>query len=182
MDAAAQREVARWNPAQAIDVTAEMSALTPDVVGRALFGTDLVTEAPPLGRSLAAGQRLALLGAFLPIPSGPASTRVVRRAARPFGAGRIQEQVEQLIARRLQRSPATAAGTDDRRNGASLRGLLGLLPAARDSDGSARDREGDAVRFGDHVVAWSPAGHDGRHRGTVSDCDEVAVPVHRFAA
>jgi hypothetical protein len=28
MDAAAQRAVARWNPAQAIDVATEMSALT----------------------------------------------------------------------------------------------------------------------------------------------------------
>ena len=105
MDAAAQRAVARWSPSQAVDVAAEMSALTLDVVGRALFGADLTAEAPPLRRSLAAGQRLALLGAFLPIPRGPVSTRVVRRAAWPFGVGRIQEQVEQLIARRQEQSP-----------------------------------------------------------------------------
>ena len=69
-----------------------MSALTLDVVGRALFGADLITEAPSPGRSLAAGQRLALLGAFLPIPQGPTSTRVIRRVARPLGAGAIQER------------------------------------------------------------------------------------------
>ena len=92
MDAAARRAVARWNPAQAVDVATEMSALTLDVVGRALFGADLITEAPSPGRSLAAGQRLALLGAFLPIPQGPTSTRVIRRVARPLGAGAIQER------------------------------------------------------------------------------------------
>ena len=92
MDAAARRAVARWNPGQAVDVATEMSALTLDVVGRALFGADLITEAPSPGRSLAAGQRLALLGAFLPIPQGPTSTRVIRRVARPLGAGAIQER------------------------------------------------------------------------------------------
>ena len=49
-----------------------MSALTLDVVGRALFSADLAAQAPSLRRSLAAGQRLALLGAFAPIPLGAA--------------------------------------------------------------------------------------------------------------
>ena len=156
MDAAARRAVARWNPAQAVDVAAEMSALTLDVVGRALFGADLIAEAPPLRRSLAAGQRLALLGAFLPIPRGPASNRVIRRAARPFGAGRIQEQVEQLIVRRQRQSPQPAAGTGDRRNSASPRDLLRLLVAARDSDGSSLSRQ----EIRDEIATFLVAGHE----------------------
>jgi cytochrome P450 len=56
MDAGAQRAVARWRGSLAVDVAAEMSALTLDVVGRVLFGADLLSEAPLLRRALAAGQ------------------------------------------------------------------------------------------------------------------------------
>ena len=55
MDAGAQRAVARWTGAQAVELATEMSALTLDVVGRVLFGTDLIAEAPSLRRTLAAG-------------------------------------------------------------------------------------------------------------------------------
>ena len=68
MDAAARRVVHRWTGSPVIDLTGEMSALTLDVVGRALFGADLVAQAPSPGRELAAGQWLALLAAFLPVP------------------------------------------------------------------------------------------------------------------
>ena len=156
MDAAARRAVARWNPGQAVDVATEMSALTLDVVGRALFGADLITEAPSLGRSLDAGQRLALLGAFLPIPQGPTSTRVIRRVARPLGAGAIQERVEQLIARRQEQSPQPVAGAGDRRNAAGPHDLLGLLIAARDSDGSALSRQ----EIRDEIATFMVAGHE----------------------
>ena len=122
MDAAAQRALHRWTGSPMVDLTSEMSALALDVVGRALFGADLVAQAPSLGRELAAGQWLALLAAFLPIPAGPGSTRVVRAAARRFGADTVQQQVEQLITRR--REQAGDAGD-----------LLTLLAAARDADG-----------------------------------------------
>jgi cytochrome P450 len=105
-----------------VDLAGEMSALTLDVVGRALFGADLVAQAPSPGRELAAGQWLALLAAFLPILAGPGSNRVIRAAARRFGAGSVQHQVEQLITRR--RDQAGDAGD-----------LLTLLAAARDADG-----------------------------------------------
>jgi cytochrome P450 len=156
MDAAAQRAVARWNPSRAVDVGTEMSALTLGVVGRALFGTDLVTQAPPLSRSLAAGQRLAVLGAFLPIPQGQVTSGLVRRMARPFGAARIQDQVEQLIGRRLEQSGASAAGSGDRRNSAGPHDLLGLLAAARDCDGSALSRQ----EIRDEVATFLVAGHE----------------------
>jgi len=160
MDAGAQRAVARWRGSQAVDAAAEMSALTLDVVGRVLFGADLLSEAPPLRRALAAGQWLALLGAFLPIPWGPTSTRTVRRAAQLLGAGAIQEQVEQLIARRLQQP--TAGGQGDKvtagmePDGHAPRDLLGLLVAARDSDGSALTEQ--EVR--DEISTFLVAGHE----------------------
>jgi cytochrome P450 len=122
MDAAAQRALRRWTGSPVVDLAAEMSALTLDVVGRALFGADQVAQAPSLGRELAAGQWLALLAAFLPIPSGPGSTRVVQAAARRFGAGGVQQQVEQLITRRQEQA-------------GDARDLLGLLAAARDGAG-----------------------------------------------
>jgi cytochrome P450 len=94
MDAGAQRAVAGWRGSQAVDVAAEMSALTLDVVGQVLFGADLLSEAPPLRRALAAGQWLALLGAFLPIPrganldpDGPTRGAATRRRGRPATGG-----------------------------------------------------------------------------------------------
>ena len=70
MDAAARSTIRRWEGLPTIDVASEMSALALDVVERALFGADLVAQAPSLGRAFAAGQWLALLGAFLPISWG----------------------------------------------------------------------------------------------------------------
>jgi cytochrome P450 len=122
MDAAAQRALHRWTGSPMVDLASEMSALTLDVVGSALFGADLVAQAPSLGRELAAGQWLALLAAFMPIPAGPRPARVVQAAARRLGAGGVQHQVEQLITRRREQA-------DDARD------LLTLLAAARDADG-----------------------------------------------
>lgn len=70
MDCGARRALGRWAGSQVVDVASEMSALTLDVVGRALFSADLAAQAPSLRRALAAGQWLALLGAFAPIPWG----------------------------------------------------------------------------------------------------------------
>jgi hypothetical protein len=91
MDAGAQRAAARWRGPQAVDAAAEMSAPTLDVVGRVLFAADLLSEAPPLRRALAAGQWLALLGAFLPIPWGPTSTSWQNTVGRylPMNAGEV---------------------------------------------------------------------------------------------
>jgi cytochrome P450 len=58
MDAAAQRPVQRWTGAQSVELGPEMSALTFDIVGRVLFGADLVAESPSLRRALAGGQWL----------------------------------------------------------------------------------------------------------------------------
>jgi cytochrome P450 len=137
MDAAAQRAVRRWAGLPVIDLASEMSALTLDVVGRVLFGAELATQAPSLGRSLTAGQWLALLVAFLPIPRGPRSTDVVRAVAPRLGVGAVQQQVARLIAGRGE--PAGGA-----------RDLLALLAAARDADGhglSEREIRDEAATF-----------------------------------
>jgi len=158
LDAGAQRAVARWKGSQVIEVTSEMSALTLDVVGRVLFGADLIAEALPLRRALAAGQWLALLGAFLPIGWGPTSTRMARRAAQPFGAGAVQQQVEHLIVRRQGQPGAGAGGgaADGSPDGERPRDLLGLLMAARDADGSGLSEQ----EIRDEISTFLVAGHE----------------------
>lgn len=122
MDAAARRAVRRWDGSPVIDAASEMSAIALDVAGRTLFGADLPAQDRSVARALAAGQRLALLGALLPLPWGPVSTRAARAAARRFGAG-AAGQVERLI------SGPPRPEDDGRRD------LFGLLTTARDADG-----------------------------------------------
>jgi cytochrome P450 len=160
MDAGAQRAAARWNGSQQVELATEMSALTLHIVGRVLFSADLTAEAQPLRWALAGGQWLALLAACLPVPQSPASTQVVRRTARLFGAGSVQQQVEQLIARRLGR-PAGGRREDnvlagDEPDSQGPRDLLELLMAARDADGSALSRQESR----DEIATFLVAGHE----------------------
>jgi cytochrome P450 len=156
MDAGARRAVQRWDGSQVVDVAGEMSALTLDVVGQVLFGADLVAGAPSLGRALAAGQWLALLGAFLPITWGPTSTRVVQVAAQRFGAGGVQQQVERLMSRSRVQSGAHARAGGGGRDSESPRDLLGLLMAARDADGNALSEQ----EIRDEIATFLVAGHE----------------------
>lgn len=139
MDAAARRAVQRWAGSQVVDVADEMSAIALDVAGRALFGTDLAARGPSLGRTLAAGQRLALLGALLPLPWGPVSTWAARR----FGAGAAQ-QAGRLISgqRRLDAGPR--------------RDLLGLMTEARDADGGMLSEQ----EIRDEISTFLVAGYE----------------------
>lgn len=160
MDAGARRAVERWNGLPQVEVAGEMSALALNIAGRVLFGTDLAAAAPPLRRALAAGQWLALLGAFAPVPRGPKSTRVMRAAAQRLGTGGVRQQVEQMITRSRQQPGADPAGGDmtagDGRGREGPRDLLGLLMSARDADGSGlTDQE---IR--DEIVTFLVAGHE----------------------
>jgi cytochrome P450 len=141
MDAAARRAVQRWDGTPAVDVASEMSAIALDVAGRALLGTNLTAQDPSLGRALAAGQRLALLGALLPLPWGPVSTRAARAAARRFGVG---PQIERLI------SGQPRPDADARRD------LRGLLTTGQDADGHGLSEQ----EIRDEISTFLVAGYE----------------------
>jgi cytochrome P450 len=158
MTEAAQRLTARWDSLSAgavIDVAGEMSALALDIVGQALFGFDLSGDAEQMGRAMDAGQRVATLATFLPVPWGPASTRALKWVARRIGhtAEGIEGPVGRIIAeRRTAVRPGSGTGPDP----ASPRDLLDVLLAARADDGSPlTDAE-----IGDEVATFMLAGHE----------------------
>src|SRR5215475_3725281 len=117
-----------------------MSVLTIDVVGRAMFGADLVTEAPPLKRSLATGQRLALLGAFLPAPRGPMTTWVVQRLARRLATARSRTRSSNSSATASSR-PREPGSHRRRGDTAGTRNMVEPLAAARETDGSTQNKQ-----------------------------------------
>ena len=80
---AARRRADRWSDGGDIDLIAEMSAMTLDAVGRALFGSDVRTPTPEITRALTdllAGFRLAMA------PGGRTLLRSPMPS--PFGCGR----------------------------------------------------------------------------------------------
>src|SRR5215468_11815347 len=151
MTAAAQRLVERWAAlpdGSLVNVAQEMSALTLEVVGLALFSTDLTGDADQMGRAMSAGQRVAVLATFLPLSWGPTSTRMVKAAARRLGhtAESIESPVNRLIAARRQ--AAKPAGT--------AHDLLDVLLRAREEqDAALTDAE-----IADEVATFMLAGHE----------------------
>lgn len=151
MTAAARRLVRRWDglaDGSLVNVAREMSALTLEIVGHALFGADLTGDAGELSRAISVGQRAVVLTALLPITWGPASTRMVRAAARRIG--RTREGAEgpagRLIAARRANGQASRPPAD----------LLDVLLGARDEDGKPlTDTE-----IGDEVATFLLAGHE----------------------
>ena len=135
-----------------IDVAARMSRLALDVVGRALFSADLSGEAELISRAMGAGQRVAVLATFAPLPWGPRSSRAVRAVARRAGhtPEGIEGPVGRLIAARrrdLATGPAAGAGRGD---------LLDVLLTARNEDGS---RLSD-TEVSDELSTFMLAGHE----------------------
>ncbi|HET6759611.1 MAG TPA: cytochrome P450 [Propionibacteriaceae bacterium] len=97
--AAAQRAADRWSNGCEIDLVAEMSGLTLDGVGTALFGTDLRSSAPQVSGALAdllIGFRLAMApgGVRLLRTPLPAARRVRRAKAE------LDDLVDDLVRRR----------------------------------------------------------------------------------
>ena len=129
--------------AEPFDVAAEMSRLTLDIVGRALFGTDLGADEQEFRGAVAGGLAYAnhLLNHFLtpPLFVPTAANRRGRRAI--LSLDRI---VWQIIERH-------------RRDGANGDDLLGMLLAARDAD---TDRAMDDRQLRDEVVTFLVAGHE----------------------
>jgi cytochrome P450 len=128
MTAAARRLTGRWDglaEGSLVNVAREMSTLTLEIVGRALFGADLTGDAGQLSRAMSAGQRIAVLTTFLPIGWGPVSTRAVRAAARRLGgaAEGVEGPARRLIAAR--RAGAGSAGAPGDLLEAELEAVLG---------------------------------------------------------
>jgi cytochrome P450 len=97
--AAAQRAADRWSNGCQIDLVAEMSGLTLDGVGTALFGTDLRSSAPQVAQALAdllTGFRLAMAPGGLRLLRTPLpAARRVRRAK-----AELDDLVDDLVRRR----------------------------------------------------------------------------------
>src|SRR5262249_44911310 len=151
MTAAAQSLARRWAglaDGSLVDVAREMSMLTLEIVGLALFGADLTGDAGPLRRAMSGGQRVAVLTTFLPIGWGPVSTRAVRAAARRLGGATegVEGPAGRLIAaRRAGAEPARPPGD-----------LLDVLLRARAEDGTPLT-DGE-IR--DEVATFMLAGHE----------------------
>jgi cytochrome P450 len=151
MTAAARRLARRWDglaEGSLVNVAREMSGLALDIVGLALFGADLTGDSDQLGRAMSVGQRAAVLTTFLPIGWGPASTRVVKAAARRLA--RTPEGVEGPVGRLIA---ARRAGGEPARTPGDL---LDVLLRARDEGGRPLT-DGEIC---DEVATFMLAGHE----------------------
>ena len=151
MTAAAGRLAGRWAglpDGSLVDVAREMSALTLEVAGLALFGADLTGDAAEMSRAMAVGQRAAILTMLLPVSWGPRSTRMVKAASRWLSRtpGGIDGVVARLIAGRRASGAAGGQPGD----------LLDVLLAARDEQG----RPLTDTEIGDELATFLLAGHE----------------------
>ena len=162
MAESARRLTVRWDSladGSAINVSGQMSALALDIVGRALFGSDLSGDAEMMGRAMDAGQRVATLATFLPLPWGPTSTRALKALARRVGhtPEGIEGPVGRIVAgRRAAARPGPPADRGSGPGSAAPGDLLDVLLAARAQDGSPlTDAE-----ITDEVATFVLAGHE----------------------
>ena len=163
MTEAASRMLKNWDDrpeGSQIDVGLQMSALALDIVGRALFGSDLTGDAAAISRAMSAGQRVAVLATLVPLPWGPRSTKALKAVARR--AGNTPEGIEGPVGRMIAdrralaaaRQPASA--TDDGAQAGGRMDLLDTLLTARRDDGSPfTDTE-----IGDELATFMLAGHE----------------------
>jgi len=97
---AARNRVAQWAPGRNIDIAVEMRGLTMDVIGRALFGMDLSSDAALVGRAETRLQSsLALRAAAIHLASlSPERIRAVSTRIAP-ALGEAQQTLNSLVAR-----------------------------------------------------------------------------------
>jgi cytochrome P450 len=144
MTSCAARQAADWHEGAVLDIHDVMMGVTRDIVARALFGADVSDDAAAVGDASEIvmeyfgerlGSLLALLPAWLPMPSNFKLRRAIRR---------LDEVVYRMIA--------------DRRGSGEDRGdLLSLLLQAQDADDGSRmtDRQ-----MRDEVMTLFLAGHE----------------------
>jgi cytochrome P450 len=140
-----------------VDVSSEMTNLTLDVVGRALFGAELAKEAARIGPAVLVGLRMGILAARLQLAFAPPRW-VIDRGRAIF---RLPILTPRLM--RFRRSMATIDEVVDRlisERQAAMDGapgdLLGLLLAARDEAGRGMSR----TQVRDELVTFMLAGHE----------------------
>ncbi|MFY9586665.1 MAG: cytochrome P450 [Actinomycetota bacterium] len=140
-----------------VDVSEEMTGLTLDVVGRALFGAGLSGEARRIGPAVLEGLRTGVLAARLQLAAAPPRW-VVDKGRAIFRSPVLTPRLA-----RFRRSMATIDEVVDRliseRQGAmdgAPRDLLGLLLAARDEGGQGMSR----TQVRDEIVTFMLAGHE----------------------
>jgi cytochrome P450 len=155
MTAATQRLARRWaglGDGTLVNVAREMSALALEIVGLALFGTDLTGDAEQMGRAMSVGQQAAVLAMLLPIGWGPATTRMVKAATRRIG--RTPEGIDGLASRLV--ATRRAGGAADDAAASRPRDLLDVLLRARDEEGAPLT-DGE---IGDQIATFMLAGHE----------------------
>jgi cytochrome P450 len=143
MAAFAQRIAQRWQSGTAFDVAPEMMRLTLAIVGETLFGSDIESDAGPVGEALTEIQEL------LPVSLIPGS-EWFDRVPLPSNVRfwRARDRLEEVIYRLIA---AHRAGED--------RGdLLSMLLAARDAEGGGAGMTDEQVR--DECMTLLLAGHE----------------------
>ncbi|CAN5567616.1 cytochrome P450 [soil metagenome] len=124
MTDATENMLERWTARardEALDIDAEMSRLTLEITGRALFGADLIGEAGEVGKALQTVLTLGFqrTGRFLPVPLG-----IPTRSNRRYRAAveKLNGVVDSMANKRNER-------------GESHQDLLSMLLEARDESG-----------------------------------------------
>lgn len=144
VDRAADRVVAQWERATGpVDADAAMMASALEVVGHALFGTDLSAEADRLARATLDALDVVVARARVPITPPPwVPTPANRRLARANRT--LNAAVHAMVGERRAAPPAEPAD------------MLDLLLAVRDDDGDGLAI--DEIR--DQMVTFIVAGHE----------------------
>ena len=148
MIADTRRLLDRWTPlaerGEVVDVAAEMSALTMEIVGRALFGANLASDSSVIFDALTASleeanvRLLQIVEVPLSIPT-PGNRRFLKARAR------LDAIVYRVIA---ERRAGKTEGTD----------LLKMLVEARDDEDSGSSMDDTQLR--DEVMTLFLAGHE----------------------
>jgi cytochrome P450 len=143
---AARKRFAGWTVGETVDLAAEMRTLTMDVIGRVLFGADLVGDAEPVGRAVSRLQSSVMLVSFVPSSVPLERVRTVAERVIP-SAGRASHTLESLVTRIID--DRIAAPHDDPSD------LLDLLLAAGSDEQPLRRDE-----IKDEVMTLVLAGHE----------------------
>jgi cytochrome P450 len=147
MTKCAERMLGRWRDGETRDLHQEMMALTLDIVGKALFGTDVLRSAARVGFALETAMkqftRIAGWAFLLPRNFPVPGTWRMRRATR-----QLDEVIYGLIRARRPRAQAS--------DGQKSTDLVGTLLEMRNEDGQALTD----LQLRDHLMTLFLAGHE----------------------